>query len=222
MTKMMTVKQNRFAAGYHFYKMFWVFLISSILGFVIESLFCLLHYGYIESRAGLIYGPFSQVYGFGAVIMVLILHRINIKRELLLFFASAFLGGLFEFSCSLIQEFAFGFISWDYSDSQFSILGRTDLLYCFFWGILGVILIEDIYPIMSHQIEKIPNQIGMIITWVLISLILLDFLISAGATIRANQRFHGLPASNSIQRILDRYYPDSVLKRIYPNMIHVS
>ncbi|MDR3587664.1 MAG: putative ABC transporter permease [Desulfosporosinus sp.] len=222
MIKMTQVNQNSFASGYHFYKMFWVFLISSVLGFAIESLFCLLRYGYIESRAGLIYGPFSQIYGFGAVIMVLILHRINIKRELLLFFASAFLGGLFEYSCSLIQEFAFGFISWDYSNSQFSIFGRTNLLYCFFWGILGVVLIKDIYPFMSHQIEKIPNKIGVIISWALLVFILFDFSISAVATSRANQRFHGIPASNYVQTILDQYYPDSVLKKIYPNMIHVN
>jgi uncharacterized membrane protein len=219
---MITVKQDRFASGYHFYKMFWVFFVSSILGFVIESLFCWFHYGYIESRAGLIYGPFSQIYGFGAVIMILILHRINIQRELLLFFLSAFLGGLFEFSCSLIQELAFGFISWDYSDSQFSVFGRTNLLYCFFWGILSVLLIKDLYPFMSHQIEKIPNKIGAIISWILIVFILCDFSISAIAIIRANQRFHGLPARNYVQRILDQYYPDSVLKKIYPNMIRVN
>jgi len=222
MTKIMKVNPNSFASGYHFYKMFWIFFISSILGFAIESIFCLLRYGYIESRAGLIYGPFSQIYGFGAVIMVLILHRISIKRELLLFFASALLGGLFEFSCSFIQEFAFGFISWDYSSSQFSIFGRTNLLYCFFWGILGVLLIEDIYPFMSYQIEKIPNKIGVIISSVIIVFILFDFSISAAATIRANQRSHAIPASNYIQTILDQYYPDSVLKKVYPNMIHVN
>lgn len=210
-----------FASGYHFYKMFWVFFFTSILGFVIESVYFYLRYGYSESRSGLIFGPFSQIYGFGAVIMILILHRINIRRELLLFLASAVIGGSFEFISSVIQQTAFGTVSWDYSHFQFSIFGRTNLLYSFFWGILGVILIKDIYPFMSHQIEKAPYKLGVCITWILIAFMVFDFSVSAAAVYRDNQRHNGIPATNMLQVKLDQYYPDSVINRVYPNMVHV-
>lgn len=66
-----------FASGLNFYKLVWVFAISCIIGFVLETLFCLVTKGYIESRQGMLYGPFNQVYGFGAVLMVLLLHRLT-------------------------------------------------------------------------------------------------------------------------------------------------
>ena len=53
-----------FAEGLNFYKLFWVFFIGSFLGVVIEVLFCLATQHRLESRTGLVYGPFNLVYGF--------------------------------------------------------------------------------------------------------------------------------------------------------------
>ena len=65
------LQNKHFAAGVNFYKLVWVFIIGCVLGFVIEEAWCLLTKHVWESRKGLIYGPFSQVYGFGAVLMTL-------------------------------------------------------------------------------------------------------------------------------------------------------
>ena len=48
-----------FAAGLHFYKLFWIFLIGCVVGYVVEMLWCYIKMGYFESRQGLVYGPFS-------------------------------------------------------------------------------------------------------------------------------------------------------------------
>ncbi|MBQ8333199.1 MAG: hypothetical protein IJX93_05440, partial [Clostridia bacterium] len=56
-----------FAHGLNFYKLFWVFTIGCFIGVVIETFWCLLRYRKLESRKGLVWGPFNLVYGFGAL-----------------------------------------------------------------------------------------------------------------------------------------------------------
>lgn len=213
--------QASFAAGYHFYKMFWIFLSSSVAGCIIETVFAYLRYGDYESRVGLIYGPFSQVYGFTAVVMVLILHRLGVKPWYFLFLSSAIIGAILEFMFSLAQENLFGSISWDYSAHPLNVLGRTSLIYSVYWGILGVFLIKLFYPVISSLVERLPIRRGLALTWILILLLFLDIAVSAGAVYREHQRHHDIPATNAIQILLDHKYPDSFLQKKYPNLIHI-
>lgn len=50
-------------------KIFWVFLIGSILGYIIEMIVGLVQNGHFVSRQGLLFGPFIQVYGVGSHIL---------------------------------------------------------------------------------------------------------------------------------------------------------
>ena len=65
-------------------------------------------------RIGVIYEPFSAIYGISAVIMIFLLADKNYKWYKLLIFGSL-LGGLSEYACSLIQEIFTGMVSWNYS-----------------------------------------------------------------------------------------------------------
>lgn len=46
---------------------FWIFIIGSIIGYIYEMIVVLLQKGYFESRQGLVYGPFTPVYGIGGI-----------------------------------------------------------------------------------------------------------------------------------------------------------
>lgn len=211
-------REGKFAEGVCFYKMVWVFALSAALGVFIEMVFCFIFKGRFESRQGMLYGPFNQVYGFGAVIMVVLLHRLAKYKDRWLFLGSALVGGAFEYLCSLLQETMFGTASWEYSEHQFNIGGRTSLLYMFFWGILGTILIKAIYPRLSALIERIPNRQGVFFTWVMVILLSADMLLSALAVDRWAERASGLTPGNAVELFLDGNYPDEMLKEIYPNM----
>ena len=58
---------SHFARGLNIYKLLLILYIGSFAGVVVELGWCLLKHGYIESRAGLVYGPFNLLYGVGAV-----------------------------------------------------------------------------------------------------------------------------------------------------------
>ena len=47
---------------------FWLFILGSILGYIFEMIVVLFQKGYFESRQGLIYGPFTPVYGMGILL----------------------------------------------------------------------------------------------------------------------------------------------------------
>lgn len=52
-------QKKKFAEGLCFDKLVWIFVIGCIIGFIVETLWCYARWGKIESRKGLIYGPFT-------------------------------------------------------------------------------------------------------------------------------------------------------------------
>lgn len=208
-----------FSSKLNFYKIFWLFMIFSIIGFIIETIWCVFRYGEIQSRQGLIYGPFSQVYGFGAIILIMLLNQVKSKNRISIFMYSMIIGSIFEYLCSFVQQILLGSVSWHYSTTISIFNGRTSIIYSIFWGILGYALIQYLYPLCSNIIDKIPRKLGIRATWVLLLFMVFDFTISGAAVYRQNQRIKNIPATNFIHQFLDKNYPDSYLEEIYPNMI---
>ena len=58
-------------------KIFWIFVIISIFGCILETIVCFVQKGHFEIRQGVIYGPFIPVYGAGAVIYYLLVPKIT-------------------------------------------------------------------------------------------------------------------------------------------------
>ena len=65
---------KKFAQGYNLYKLIWIFLISSFIGACIEIVWCYFAMGKLMSRSSLLYGQFSVVWGFGCVLLTILLH----------------------------------------------------------------------------------------------------------------------------------------------------
>lgn len=213
---------NKNSFEFNFYKLFWIFFIGCFLGVLVETIWCMLLNHTIESRSGLIYGPFNPVYGFGALLITLCLYKIRNKRNYIIFICSMFIGIIFEYICSLFQETAFGTVSWEYSRTFLNLGGRTNLLYGVFWGVLGLVWIKVLFPIIFKYIKKVRKRFGIVLTWMLFILMFFNITISGLAIYRQAQRHKGIPATNSLTRFIDKKYTDAYLKRIYPNMIIVE
>lgn len=207
-----------FAKGVGFYKLLWVFVVACVLGFLIETVFALVNRGVLENRTGMVYGPFNQVYGFGAVLMVILLHPLAKKKDRWLFLASALLGGVYEFACSWIQEFMFGTYSWNYTGNPTSIGGRTSLTLMLWWGVLGVVFIKGIYPWLSGLIERIPRRPGLVLTWIIALFLATDLAISGAAVGRWVGRQEEQPPQSTLDTFLDKRFPDETMELIYPSM----
>lgn len=212
------MKHYTFARGICLDKLMWVFLVSSFLGALIEMCFCRVTGGVWMNRSSLLYGPFSVVWGLGAVVLTVVLQRFADKADRYVFLAGFVVGGAYEYLCSVFTEIVFGTVFWDYSHMPLNIGGRTNVLYCIFWGILAVVWIKMIYPPMSRLIEKIPPLTGKIVTWALVLVMACNALLTAGAMARCTQRKDRPEAANAVERFLDERYDDAYMARRWPNM----
>lgn len=208
-----------FAKGICLDKIIWVFLTSALIGDVIEMVYCRLVGGTWMSRSSVLYGPFSIVWGLGAVVLTIVLSKFAEKADRYIFLVGALLGGVYEYACSLFTEIFLGTVFWDYSWMPFNIGGRTNLLYMIFWGILSVVWIKMIYPRMSKAIEKLPALQGKVITWVLVVFMICNACISAMAMVRYTERQEGVAAGNTIEVFLDSNYEDELIEKVWPNMV---
>lgn len=214
--ELVETKEKSFAYGLNVYKIFWIFFIGCIAGVIVELIWCFYKHGYIESRTALVLSPLNPIYGIGAVLVTLLFCRC--KNNILIFIGSMITGGVFEFLCSFAQEKAFGTVSWWYSGNSLGIFGRTSLVYCLYWGVLGILYVKYIYPFLSERIEKIPNKYGKILTICLASFILFDMCFSTLVAVRHTERKQNIEPKNGFEEFIDTRYNDEVFKKIYPNL----
>ena len=212
-------KSNPFARGINLYKIIWIIFIGSFAGVIIEMAWCLLKNGYVESRRGMVWGPFNFLYGAGAALLSITLYRFRNHGQLLSFLGGMIVGSVLEYFCSWAQEMLVGSRSWDYSNVPFNLNGRICLLYSVFWGILGVVWIKRIFPMVSALIQKIPRKIAKPFTWLCVVFFIIDLLVSGVAVWRWSKRMEGIPPQNAITRAIDKDFDDERMERIFPNMV---
>lgn len=216
--------------------LFWIFMIGSVIGYIYEMIVVFFQKGYFESRQGLIYGPFTPVYGIGGIIYYLVLNSLNPKNRkeeketaisnihfgktkyyIKIFLITAVLGGITEYVCSYIQEKAFGTISWDYSHLMFNLNGRTSLLHCTYWGIAGVLYIICIEPAVQKLRENLEHISIKAITIIFAVFMVFNAWISWVAAERQEARRKEKLAETALDIFLDEHYPDELMDKVYAN-----
>ena len=211
-------ESDHFARGLGIYKLLLILFIGSFAGVVVELMWCLIRNGYLESRSGLVYGPFNLLYGAGAVALTVCLYRFRNRSGWISFLGGMLVGTVVEYLCSWGQEALFGSRSWDYSTMPFNLNGRVCLLYSVFWGVLGVFWIKDLYPRMAQLILKIPNKIGKILTVAVTVFLIFNGVVSLLAVDRWAERVEGQAPGNSLEELLDERFPNERMESVYANM----
>ncbi len=196
-------------------KIFLIFFIGSIFGFLLEIIYGLLMDKMLIFRKGLIYGPFIQVYGVGAVFYYLLICKVKEPKKL--FVISFVMGGIIEYIFSFLQEVIFGTISWDYSGMFLDINGRTSFLYCFFWGLIGVVYLKLLFPWIEKLDVIIMNKLARTVIYGLFIFMIFDVIISCMAGMRQDARKNQIPPKNRVDSFIDRHYPDEFMDKVYVN-----
>lgn len=152
------------------------FFICSFIGWLLEVAYAFSVYGTFVDR-GFLRGPICPIYGYGAVIMVLITDWIKNKKitnSLIIFAIVAVIATVLEYIASYFLELVFDLRWWDYTGYFLNINGRVCLIFSIFFGIAGVVFIKNIYPIMQKTFDKIRKKLSTKTIWIiLITLIIL-------------------------------------------------
>jgi uncharacterized membrane protein len=206
------------------YESFWIFLIASYVGVILETVWCVVTTGQVESRTALLYGMMNPIYGAGALVMTAAFSRYDLvekRRDILIFLGSMLVGGAFEYLCSLGQELAFGSVSWEYSKTQFNLHGRTNLTFAMIWGVLGLSWIRYACPTLLRLVRRIPRKPARALALAFFAALAVNATLSALAVRRWSERSLGKPSGNRVEAFLDGRYPDARMRETYPNMTFV-
>ena len=145
-------KKKRTINGISIWRILAYFIIYSVAGYIIETVYGIITKGVWESRQSFLYGPFCGIYGLGAVMMIICLHKFPRKFNAL-FIGGFIVGSIVEYVVSFIGEMLLGVKWWDYSGMPLNINGRICVYYSVFWGFLGIYLIASLNPKVDRIID---------------------------------------------------------------------
>ncbi|HIR43367.1 MAG TPA: putative ABC transporter permease [Candidatus Aphodovivens avicola] len=214
----------------NFFNLFWIFVVASIIGLVLETIyhFAVVDPGHYQDRAGLLFGPFSPIYGVGAVLMTMALNRFHKAPLAVVFLVSAVIGGLFEFLASWFFQFAFGILAWDYTGSTLfglcpdpiAILfqGRTSALFMCMWGVLGVAWIRLLLPWMLHLVNLIPWNWRYTLTAVCAALMVADCVMTLLSFDCWYERMAGNAPESAMEQFMARNFDNAYMAERFQSM----
>lgn len=194
---------------------FWTFILGSILGVAVETVWCVLKYKKLESRKGLIYGPFNPLYGVATVCLSLSINLVSNQSRGNIFLIGVVVASIIEYACSYYQEKFTGAVSWNYDQFKYNLNGRINLVYSIFWGVLTIVWFDVFMPIVENYMPLINRHRGLTIFAVIF--IVIDCVISLVASIRRLERRKKIKARTKFEERIDKLYDDERMKKIYPN-----
>lgn len=155
-----------------------LFFTYSIAGWLMEVIRIFLNpkYGRFVNR-GFLIGPYLPIYGSGIVAITLFLGKYSNDIPAL-FLLSIVLCGIIEYLTSFVMEKLFNARWWDYTDRRFNINGRVCLENLIPFGLGGTIILHWINPFIVNLFDKIPSLPKNIITYSLIGIITIDYIVS--------------------------------------------
>lgn len=126
---------------------------------------------------------FALYTGTGAIILTFYLDKQNEKNSYIkLFILFTLIFSLFEYLVGFVLDALFAERWWDYSDNKFNLNGRVTVLNSFFWGVITVVFAKFLYPLIlkfkEKVIYKIPSDIQILISVLLMYTLFFDFLMS--------------------------------------------
>lgn len=198
--------------------LFWVFMAGSVLGFVVEGVWCVLRKGVWESHVATVWGPLCLVYGVGAVAIYIMAMYSCGWRPTRQFMLCALAGSAVEYFTSLFQEIFFGSRSWDYSGHYIHINGRVSLRMTLMWGALGVAFIRWVMPVLRAALERMQGQGWRMVCVALSCWMVVNLLVTGAALGRWKERQQGEAPSNRVEESLDERFGNERMEKLFCNM----
>lgn len=190
-----------------FLKIFIAFWFFSVLGWILEVIVCSICDKKLVNR-GFLIGPYCPIYGFGALIMLLIS---SYKDHLFVCFILALtLCSFLEYFASYLMEKLFKIRWWDYSHDAFNINGRICLRNAIAFGALGVIFTRFLNPWYFSIIDKLNYQMLLIIAIIILAITLIDILVSFNAMnsiksiISKDIKFKNKDATTDVKKLINK------------------
>lgn len=215
------------------------FVIYSVVGYIIETIFGIITKGVWESRQSFLYGPFCAIYGLGASVMIMFLHKYS-KNYTRLFIGGFIVGSIVEYLVSWIGESLLGVKWWDYSDMPLNINGRICVYFSIFWGFLALYLIASFNPRIDRLINWIKSKLSVkalkalattvtlvllidcIVTGIALSFFLIRMVNDYDLNVPNKEiivhKYEDIYKDEKLSNFIYKYWGDKKMLRTFPNL----
>ena len=200
--------------GYSFGQMIWIVLVYSFLGWCCEVAFAAVRRGIFVNR-GFLNGPVCPIYGFGVLIVLLVLEPVK-DNLALLFFGSMVLTSALEFFIGFIMEQFFHDKWWDYSENPFNIKGYICLEFSLVWGAACVLVVDVIHPMIFKLICAIPEKLSLWLMVFFTAVLISDAVITLWNMLKLPKR---LRAIDELEKAMTAV-SDAIGEKVYESVEH--
>lgn len=174
------------------YEILLIFFTYGFLGWCAEVAFATLKTGTFVNR-GFLNGPICPIYGFGMVIVVILLTPLTGSISAL-FFGSMVLTTALEFFTGWVLEKLFHTKWWDYTDRKFNLKGYICLEFSILWGLACLCIMRILHPVIMNVLHWIPHKVGLVLLAMCIVLMIVDLAATITAIRGLQKRLHTLTA----------------------------
>lgn len=175
---------------YSFYSMAWTVLIYAFFGWCTEVIYAAVNTGKFVNR-GFLNGPVCPIYGFGMLLVLVVLGPVR-DNLLLLFFGGMLLTSFLEFLTGFILEKLFHQKWWDYSNTPFNLCGYICLKFSILWGAAVVLVVNAVERPIEFLLKNIPEKLGVVLLAVLLTAFLADFILTLIAMLKLPKRLRAM------------------------------
>ena len=205
------------------YQLVMIFFIGSVLGLVLEEVWMFISAGVTESRVGLVWGPFSPLYGVGAVLLTLVTFKLrSLHAEgWTVFLVSMAVGGLLEQLTGWGMETFMGAVSWDYIAGGVpgAITKWVAVPFLFFWGALGYIWYKLVMPNLLWGLGRPTTTRKAVFVTLLSVYLIFDIFMTIMCFDRRAERDAGIPPANGFGEWVDENFSNAFMSERFQNMV---
>lgn len=161
--------------GTDFYHIVSSFVIYSILGWFVESVYMSFCNKKITNR-GFAKGPFCPIYGFGATFGSILLQPFA-NSLFAVYVVGAVVATAFEYFAGVLMIKALGSLWWDYNEKPYNYKGILCLESTLAWGFYAIGVVEYLNPFILRQLDSVPQKYMIIFIEIALSIAVLDYIV---------------------------------------------
>lgn len=225
--------------GFSIWRILAYFIIYSVFGYIIETIFGMVTKGVWESRQSFLYGPFCGIYGLGAIVMIVSLQYFN-QNNNRLFIGGFIVGSIVEYIVSWYGDVFLHIKWWDYSNMPLNLNGRICVFFSIFWGLLAIYLMSYVNPKIDKLISFIKSRISIkllkVVTATVTIFLFLDCLITGYALemffvrkVHENDlqvlgkeqidaRYEEVYSNEQLSNFINKFFGDEKMIKTFPNL----
>lgn len=203
------------------YQVVLVFVVGSVAGLLLEEVWMFVTAHLTQSRVGLVWGPFSPLYGFGATLLTVLTFELR-KHDVRLgvvFLVAVLVGGGLEQITGWGMQSLFHVESWTYEHLPDHITKYIAWRFLLFWGLLGLIWYKFVMPNLLYLVGQPTTRRATVFVSLLAVYLGLDIFMTLAVFTRMEERSKGIAPQDGFERYLDENYNDTWIRDRFQNMV---